>query len=79
VPEEVHVVDILPQVQRSPLTHHLTPASLMQIASEISTHLPKARLVSVLGHSFGFSQQLSAPTSTLADHAVDLILSWLKI
>jgi hydrogenase maturation protease len=77
VPEGVHFEVIQPVFQKSPLTHHLTPASLMSIAQTIHHKEIDAALVSIRGYSFGFSRELSEKTQKLLTIAVDLIEKWM--
>lgn len=78
VPEDVHFERVTPVFQRSPFTHHLTPASLLSIAETIHHRVPETILVSVRGYDFGFSQSLSPATQTLTRQAVNIIMGWLQ-
>ncbi len=77
VPEELHVEELSPQLQTSSFTHHLTPAMLLNLSAALYGSVPQARLVSVRGYAFEFSQQLSPETDRLADRAVERILEWI--
>ena len=78
VPEEVHLEVVSPSFQKSPLTHHLTAASLLSIADTLHHKVPEAILVSVRGYEFGFSQSLSAATAALTRQASEIIIKWLE-
>lgn len=78
VPEEIHMEKIAPTFQHSPLTHHLTPHSLLSIMQTLYQKEPDAVLISVRGYEFEFSQTLSTRTSQLVPEAVEKILSWLS-
>jgi len=78
VPEEIHIEKISPTFQHSPLTHHLTPQSLLSIMQSLYKKEPDALLISVRGYEFEFSQSLSSRTSRLVPEAVEKILIWLK-
>jgi hydrogenase maturation protease len=78
VNEDVHFENLAPQFQSSPLTHHMTPNTVMEITRLIKSPAPEAVLVSVRGYEFGFFRTLSAPTEILSHQAVDLILDWIN-
>ena len=78
VPEEIHLEVLRPAQQTSPFTHHLTPATLLNLTATIYHQEPAAILVSVRGYSFQFTQQLSQQTGALADFAVSKILTWIE-
>lgn len=79
IPEAVRLIDIKSDFQRSPLTHHLTPQSLMAICKTLYGDAPTAALISVQGHHFRFSRSLSENTAALVPQAVDLIWNWLAM
>lgn len=78
VPEEVHIEKVSANFQKSPFTHHLTAASLLSIADTLHHKVPETILVSVRGYEFGFSQSLSAATTTLTRQAADIIMAWVN-
>jgi hydrogenase maturation protease len=78
IPNDIEVVTASPSFQNSPLTHHLTVNSLLYIAQSINRKVPETILVSIRGHEFKFSQQLSPETNSLVPAAVDLIYKWIK-
>ena len=78
IPEPVRLVPVESEFQRSPFTHHLTPQSLLSMCETIYRKKPDAALLSVLGHRFLFSRQLSEETAQLVPQAVELIWEWLK-
>jgi hypothetical protein len=67
------------EFQHSPFTHHLTPQSLVSMCETLYGRKPDAALLSVLGHRFLFSRQLSDETAALVPQAVDLIWEWLYV
>ena len=79
VPEDVNVVEVKPEYQRSPFTHHMTANTCLSLVQTIYGHAayPQAILVSVRGYEFGFSHELSAATCELAEQAVVQIMAWL--
>lgn len=77
IPEPVRLIDVESEFQHSPFTHHLTPQSLMSMCETIYGRKPDAALLSVLGHRFLFTRQLSEETSQLVPQAVDLIWDWI--
>lgn len=78
IPEPVRLIDVESEFQRSPFTHHLTPQSLLSMCETIYGTKPEAALLSVLGHRFLFSRELSKETSRLVPQAVILIWDWIK-
>lgn len=75
--DDIRVVDLKPEFQNSPFTHHLTPSSCLSLTQSIYGKYPAATLISVKGFSFEFTNQLSQKTCTLADQAVEIILTML--
>ena len=78
IPENVQVVDVAPEYQTSPFTHHLTPEMLLSMSQELYQKTPEAILVSVRGYEFGFETELSPFTSSLVTEAVERTVGWLK-
>lgn len=78
IPEVVRMIEVESEFQRSPFTHHLTPQSLLSMCEALYGKKPEAALLSVLGHRFLFTRQLSEETAALVSEAVDLIWNWLK-
>lgn len=78
IPELVRMIEVESEFQRSPFTHHLTPQSLLSMCETLYGKKPEAALLSVLGHRFLFTRQLSEETAALVFEAVDLIWDWLK-
>ena len=78
IPEPVRLITVESEFQNSPFTHHLTPQSLLSMCKTIYEKKPDAVLLSVLGHRFLFSRELSADTAQLVPQAVDLIWTWLN-
>ncbi len=78
IPEPVRLVAVDSEFQRSPFTHHLTPQSLVSMCETLYGRKPDAALLSVLGHRFLFTRQLSAETASLVPQAVDLLRKWLN-
>jgi hydrogenase maturation protease len=78
IPEPVRLIDVESEFQNSPFTHHLTPQSLISMCETIYGKKPDAALLSVLGHRFLFSRELSRETARLVPQAVELIWEWLN-
>ena len=78
IPEPVRLISVESEFQRSPFTHHLTPQSLVSMCETLYGRIPDAALLSVLGHRFLFSRQLSKETMALVPEAVDLVWEWLN-
>ena len=79
IPTDLQVIQIKPNYQRSPLTHHMTPETVLSLTHTISGCKPEAYLVSVRGFQFGFDQSLSPKTTGLAGSAIQEILNWLEL
>ena len=78
IPESVRLIKVESEFQRSPFTHHLTSQSLLSMCETLYGKKPEAALLSVMGHRFLFTRQLSEETAALVPEAVDLIWNWLK-
>ncbi len=76
VPHDVNVSEIAAEFQASPLTHHLTPQSLLTFAQTLYNVRPEAILVSVRGYQFGFERTLSTSSAELAQEAAEKIVEW---
>jgi len=63
--------------QKSPLTHHMTPQTVLSILDSTFDVQPEAILVSVRGFQFGFSNKLSINSQKLADQAIIEISNWI--
>ena len=68
--EPVHLQAIDPAYQSGMVTHHLKPAAVLALAQSLYGRRPQGYVLSVLGHDFDFGDELSEPTSRLADEAV---------
>jgi hydrogenase maturation protease len=78
IPEPVRLLAVDREFQNSPFTHHLTPQSLMSMCETIYGRQPDAALLSVLGHRFLFTRELSPETAGLVSDAVELIWDWIS-
>jgi hydrogenase maturation protease len=77
IPEPVRLIDVESAFQASPFTHHLTPQSLLSMCETLYRKKPEAALLSVLGHRFLFTRQLSEETAQLVPQAVLKIWEWI--
>lgn len=77
IPGAVRLVELKCEFQRSPLTHHLTPQSLLAICDALYHVRPRAALLSLRGSAFGFSRDLSPASQELLPEALKLIEAWL--
>lgn len=78
IPEDIQFRKLLPEFQHSPLTHHLTPESLLAITSAVYQHIPQTILVTIRGFEFQFTQNLSEITRSLVPQAANIILDWMN-
>ncbi len=78
IPEEIHFEQISPDLQNSPFTHHMTPATLCYLTQSLYGRQPEALLISVRGYEFNFSHSLSDQTAGLLNSVVDNLIEWLN-
>lgn len=78
IPEPIRLITVESEFQHSPFTHHLTPQSLLSMCETLYGQKPDAALLSVRGHRFLFSRELSRETAALVPQAVELIWEWLN-
>jgi len=78
IPSELQQVMIEPVMHRSPLTHHMTPDTLLALTQQVYNRSPQAILISIRGYEFGFDQSLSEATGSLVEEAVNRIVKWLQ-
>ena len=78
IPAPIRLTNVESEFQASPFTHHLTPQSRISMCETIYGKKPDAALLSVLGHRFLFSRQLSEETAQLVPQAVELIWNWMN-
>lgn len=77
IPEDVHLEPVSPGYQTSPFTHHLTPATCLELVKVVFHKEPLAILVSIRGYAFGFQQYLSPQSTALLTIAVNKIITWI--
>jgi len=78
VPEEIHLEEVKPVFQSSPLTHHLTPSACLSLTHALYGKKPRAVLLSLRGYTFGFDRSLSSQTAELIPQALQALEAWLK-
>ena len=76
IKDEISIVKVEPDYQRSPFTHHLTAATCLALAKSLYGRTPQATLISIRGTDFSFTHALSKQTARLANQVVKLIMSW---
>lgn len=76
IPEEISWIELKPEYEKSPLTHHMSPKTVLSICETVYDQVPKAILVSVRGFHFEFHRELSQKTKLLAEEAADRIWNW---
>ena len=77
VPDKVHFEEVSPEIQNSPFTHHMTPATLIFLSKAMyGTTAQEAFLLSIRGYEFGFSHSLSKKTAGLLTPAVNQLIQW---
>ncbi len=78
IPEAISWIELQPEYENSPLTHHMSPKTVLSISAIIYGKAPESILVSVRGFSFQFNRELSPKTAALAQEATQRIWSWIK-
>lgn len=79
VPQEISFGAVIPSMQITPLTHHLTAESLMAMTHSLyPRHEIEAMLASVRGYQFGFANTLSPRTTELAEDVAARIWDWMQ-
>ena len=78
IPDEIAWVALEPAYEKSPLTHHMSPKTVLSIAATIYDVHPEAILVSVRGYSFQFDRDLSPQSATLTQQATERIWEWIN-
>lgn len=78
IEEELSFKKLDVQFQNSPLTHHMTPQTLLAITQSIYGSVPHAMMLSIRGYEFGFSHTLSTRTQLLVNQAADTLIAWLN-
>lgn len=78
IPESIAWTALDPAYEKSPLTHHMSPKTVLSIATTIYDCNPEAILVSVRGYSFQFERALSEPTAALVAEATERIWQWIN-
>ena len=71
--EIVSVTQLKPEVNASPLSHHLTPSGLLGITQSIGISPPKSILISIGGFDFGFKRSLSQRAEIGCAEAIKII------
>jgi len=74
---DVYIQNLDRKFQNSPLTHHMTPQTILSILEQTFNHKPEAILVSVRGYQFGFENFLSPRTKKIATDAIEKISQWI--
>ncbi len=63
-PELVHHADLDPQAGAAIVSHHFKPGALLALARQLYGRSPSGELISVRGHAFDFTSELSPDTAT---------------
>jgi hydrogenase maturation protease len=79
IPTNVQMMDLTPEYQTSPFTHHLTPEMLLSMCESLHHKTPEAILLSLRGYEFGFETELSPFTASLVTEAVERAVGWLSV
>lgn len=77
IAEEILLQPVEASPASSAFTHHLTPATCLALTQTIYGKTPEAMLLSIRGHQFGFSRELSPQTAALVMQALEILGKWL--
>jgi len=78
ISSEISWIALSPEYEKSPLTHHMSPKTVLSITDTIYNKVPETILVSVQGYKFGFERNLSPQTAILAQKASNQIWDWIN-
>jgi hydrogenase maturation protease len=78
IPDPIAWTELDPAYEKSPLTHHMSPKTVLSIAATIYDTSPQAILVSVRGFSFQFERELSPQTAALTAEATERVWDWIN-
>ena len=79
ITEEISWFELSPEYEKSPLTHHMSPKTVLSICATIYDKVPQAILVSVRGFLFQFERELSPKTAGLVVEASERIWQWINL
>ena len=74
--EDLCISVVEPEFQQTPFTHHFSPQSCLSLAQSLYHACPRAVLVTVKGHEFQFSRELTEKTAQLTRQAAEYIFEW---
>ncbi len=74
---ELEIQTLIPGYQFSPLSHHMSPQSLLDITKTVTNRCPVSYLLTIPGREFGFSNRLSDQAKSASDAAITWLLQWL--
>jgi hydrogenase maturation protease len=75
---ELGIQTLIPGYQFSPLSHHMSPQSLLDITRSVTQHCPVSFLLTIPGKDFGFSTELSDQAKSASDTAITWLMQWVK-
>ncbi len=75
---DLAILELKPEYQFSPLSHHMSPQSLLDINLALNHSSPKSYLLTIPGKEFGFSGILSEQASNAATSAIEWLLKWMS-
>jgi hydrogenase maturation protease len=75
---ELEILKLIPKYQFSPLSHHMSPQSLLDITKSMNDYCPISFLLTIPGKDFGFSNTLSSQALTASETAIDWLLDWIN-
>jgi hydrogenase maturation protease len=78
IPEKISWIELSPEYEKSPLTHHMSPKTVLSICATIYGKVPEAILVSVRGFHFQFERDLSPQTAAISEKAAEKIWEWIQ-
>lgn len=76
--KDLEIQTLTPGYQFSPLSHHMSPQSLLDITRSVTNQCPISYLLTIPGKEFGFSDQLSDQARSASDAAISWLLDWVE-
>jgi Ni,Fe-hydrogenase maturation factor len=78
ISQDLNIQSLSAIFQTSPLTHHFTAESCLELAQQLYGSSPEAWLISVRGYEFGFSREMSSETAGLVQQASTRLRDWIR-
>jgi hydrogenase maturation protease len=74
---DLKISPLIPEYQFSPLSHHMSPQSLLDISKSMNDYCPDSFLLTIPGKDFGFINTLSKHALTASEAAINWLFEWI--